>query len=404
MKNNSELILDYLNGTLMNDEEQSLFSQMAYDIELRDDFRSFVNIDKTFKSTAKSFIPSNNVTNDIFKKLGYSIPSVSTDMAAPAVILPESQPAPKAKLKRYLLFLLMTGAIALSVMFLMEAVNRHDNTVICIPVIRSIAVEQKKNMSTDNETGFVKESPAPRRRNEHPAQNSPVVSDNNEDIAASVSQTVEAIAESGNSRLIPDISFGVVIPLNNTDFSNMPDNTIGRSPGYLGLSSYNPFLSELSGISIEMRGSSVWHIPRETIDPNSFSKFNNLGITVLYNFKDDYYLGLDVRQETFFTTFTEINEFGQRFRTEQQPNFTSLCGTARYVPLQISSFSPYLQVAAGGSYYGAVARLAAGLDYELYDGFILTLQGELSNLIYRHNQDWNNTRKLGLNYGMRYAF
>ena len=70
MENISEIFLDYINGKLSIESEQEMFTSLSSDDLLRNEFRSFVAIDKSLKSSAESFIPSAAATNSIFASLG----------------------------------------------------------------------------------------------------------------------------------------------------------------------------------------------------------------------------------------------------------------------------------------------------------------------------------------------
>lgn len=396
MNDLSDKFLDYMNGGLAAEEEQKLFTTMAYDNELRDEFRSFVAIDKTLKSTSGSFVPSVGATNAVYSSLGLKFPN---ELAASEVLtkIPFYQSKfftgamtgltfALVPFVAYLLFFMpKSGDVDLNIN-MAELSNKAE-----IPVIESVedmnvhpVTESKPEIRYVYIDRIVKDG-----SNEDMVIANPVVQEEND------MKSISPITFS-DTKLIPGqkINFDRHAP--DFELSNMPVETYLQQTFNL--------LDGNSGFGIEVRGSTNWNIPTETLYPKKISEFVNSGIALQYELTDWLIVGADVRQETFFVKYNGEDQYGQRFKYEQHPNLTSYGFNLRFMPIEIYKFDPYFNFNFGINNYGEVLRGAFGTEYSLYSDIAFIFELEYSYLFFNHKNTLFDTRKIGVNYGVKYKY
>jgi hypothetical protein len=153
------------------------------------------------------------------------------------------------------------------------------------------------------------------------------------------------------------------------------------------------------GLSVEFRGSSYWNLPYTYIQPDKYMNFKNTSLAVFYNLADDFKIGAEVRQETFYQQFED-----SVFLYEQQPNFFTGGLSFRYMPFDFGKFYPFIQGTIGYNSAGLVARPMVGFEFRPYPDINFMLGFEYSYLYYKQGNRNFGANKLGLNYGMSYCF
>ncbi len=409
MNDLSDKFLDYICGGLAAEEEQKLFSAMAYDNGLREEFRSFVAINNTLKSTSGSFVPSAGATNAVYAGLGMKFPN---ELAAAE--LPVSIPFYKAKfftgamagltsvlipvVAYILMFMPGSGDVDIDANIIKAGLNSKAD----IPVAES--VEHIEKIATPNDTEIKTEIRyvyIDRIVNANSADNSlgnigedvvmadkVVQGDNNPASVASVAYSYSKTAWQQRTKLLRRgpafdiISRPIELPFRQSSISS----------------------DENWGLALEVRGAANWNIPSETLYPKKISEFVNSGIALHYELADWVIIGADIRQETFFVQYNGEDQYGQRYEYEQHPNLTSYGFNLRFMPIEIYKFDPYFNFNLGLNNYGEVARGAFGAEYSLYTDLAFILELEYSYLFYNHQNTPFNARKAGVNYGIKYKF
>jgi hypothetical protein len=129
----------------------------------------------------------------------------------------------------------------------------------------------------------------------------------------------------------------------------------------------------------------------------------NLG--VMYAIGDNHAIGIEGGREPFSQHFFGY-ENGVRVRYEQNP--LAYWATAVYqftgAPL-LPHVHPFAQLQAGGVIdLGPLARATLGLKFKPFDRIAVIVGAEGSVLMYRFQNNWFNTNKLGMTYGVSYEF
>jgi hypothetical protein len=153
-----------------------------------------------------------------------------------------------------------------------------------------------------------------------------------------------------------------------------------------------------------MSGSEYKSYPNPTVSESSSPFLKDGNLVLMYDFSNQLSIGLDLRQEFFFQSYTGLAKDESKYLYEQNTNYTSFGLIAKYNFLDTKYFTPFGQIYLGGNKVGLIARALLGLEINpMQDyGFILGL--ECSGLRYQHNQKAFYSKKLGVYYGVIFHF
>ncbi|HLP29255.1 MAG TPA: hypothetical protein VK147_11495, partial [Candidatus Didemnitutus sp.] len=160
---------------------------------------------------------------------------------------------------------------------------------------------------------------------------------------------------------------------------------------------YPSLLVQVRGMS----GSSMTdvNVPAQT------AWYDNMSGAFLYQLSDRNTVGIEFGNESFAMAF-EGERNGQVIRYEQQPLSVWAGIMYRHTLPTIGStaFAPFGQVLVGGSKFGPLGRVTAGIAYAPSGplSFIFGLEG--STMGYRFQDSWFATSKIGLTYGVAVRF
>lgn len=166
---------------------------------------------------------------------------------------------------------------------------------------------------------------------------------------------------------------------------------------------YKPQINNNLGLSFRFSGFKYFHDPAPNVNPEEFNVFNSLGIGVFHEIGQHLIIGAELRQETFFCIYTGSEQYGSEYRYYRQPNLTSatfIAGYSKELPygLRLSG-----EFGLGGNQVGYVVRPALTLDYDTGFGFAFTMGADYGLFLYRYQNEWFNSSKFGLNYGIKYS-
>ena len=405
-----EYIIDYFEDNLESEKESILFSNLAYDENLRSEFKNFIKLNGLITKSVDNFVPSTEMTSSIFQTLGYQLPPVTKSVFLSNTAIYKSP---------FFKFLLtgISSAVAAAIITILIIGNNQVNTHY---------TNDTNNGKTDSY--FNKDE-----IKNNSSQNS------KNDLGKNYI--------TGNQIKEKDHSFnkiGYIDIVNNVDNSDNTDHTdntdkIDPVDKYLTVDSSelqrNSIISEqitssseITKIEVleiesknkqelnifnnkgqnlfkfEFRNSLNWNLPTETIYPSETSKLNNLGISLFYNILKDFQIGLDLRQETFFTKYDGYDENGLRFSYSQHPNFTSIGLLFRYNLINEDEFAVYIQNNFSGNEFGFITRGLCGFDYFITDIISFLIQLEYSAMFFNHLDKSFNSRKATIQYVIIFSF
>lgn len=391
--NYSDFYYDFFEGTLDISKDQEFLELLRTDESFRLGMKGFVNVTRTIDNNIKLLGPSIQETGEIYSKLGFTIPAVIETLPAAAMV---GGSFFQNSIFKYLLTGVTSALITLlTFYFLWDAKDTNGGSPSFRPekiIEKSTQIPQVSNLEkfVKNESG---NSPSQKF-----SKVIPIVLNNQEkkiNLAQNNEQNINV--SNFNSELINN-NLNSILPRNSNQFEKLNFNT------QLEILDFSNLISQKTGLSLEIRNSLNWNLPGETISPYLISKFNGLGISLIYDLSDIFKIGLDVRQETFFAQYS-TRTTNEIINYEQQPNLTSYGILFNYTPeMEILNFRPDLLINFSGNYYGLICRGGAGLEYSFGNNLFGTLRAEYSKMFFKHDLNWFQANKVGIYYGIKLKF
>lgn len=393
----SDLIFRLIDGELNDAERKSVFSALNKYPELQQEFQSALKINSASRSVVFGNVVPNAVTNSLFAKAGLNY--AGSEVAANAAGAGVFGSIKSAFWGKYILpvFGFVMGGLVSFFVFGTNIINQDsepDSTEnitmnnIPMPEFTSI-IPDKIIYEENNINGF--------------SSQQKLLSYKEEAVHDKVNN-FKNISE--NNNMIIDIDN--LLTFNYNENNQYLDNSIGNeyqpysNPNYSHIESDN--IAANSKFALEVKNSTFWNLPKETVYPSEIAKFHNMDIALYYILNDRLSLGLGLRQETFYVKYNSTGELSQQYIYEQQPNLINFELSARYYPFTFNGLKPFVQLNAGGGQFGYIGRFVLGGKYQLYKnlGFIFSLEN--AYMSYLHNNNINYAKKIGFNYGINYSF
>ncbi len=456
----SKLIHEYLDGGLEEARKEALFSELAANPEIRQEFDRQVSINNIARMDMNSISPPLETTNALFSSLGFSIPSGDVAMeevpsgngkyAAALALIKKHYPllgaAFLASAVTALLFsLFYTGPDNTTDMNFAENSGRNS-----IPVVSSYEDENNVNTRSDdaisannlvafdefsftaakkysnsnsrsdnnyrnNINGINSNSGITDRSNQPANDNRFADNDITNSSDTKYGNTISIITPTHNSEeLIASANHlengGLISRNNASNELAVPVNVNGPGAGSYfdtpGALNYNPYIDNTK-MFLQVRGFSM----NSNVDFNSGAGQNaiskNFAIGAFYRLNNNWAVMLETGNEAFPMEFTSVID-GRTGLQQQSPERFWLGTGVRYTmdDLGLTNWlmlKPYSQVFAAYSSLGPVFRGQAGLSMR-YRGISFSLGYELSTLLYNVDGNIYNTRKSGITYGFNYHF
>ncbi|TAL68275.1 MAG: hypothetical protein EPN82_11320 [Bacteroidetes bacterium] len=399
----TKLIHDFMDGTLDGTEEEQMFFQFSSNDELRAELKQQIAIREAIRNDTRAFTPAASSTVGVFSTLGFSPPSTVFES-----VMPPNKGGKTGFFTKYrqgLISAAFSIAATAAVFLLLMNPFGNGNVTQSNNVNPSVAQTQTIPGNIPNVQSFsndesktkiryitkVRYVDVPRYVDRSPAQN------NTENTGTLTSNNETANTDLTSADLDSHINPVSALADNQKEF---PENlSYGVKSNY-----FNNLImpNEQLGLSFEFRGSQYWNFDNVYINPFKYQEFNNTAIALYYNISDNFAVGAEYRRENFYQKF-ESNEKDTLF--QQQPNFNSLGLNLRYtLPFEYGGIYPFLQSSIGGNNAGVIYRGMVGLIYSPYRDITFIIGGEYSGLSYYHKNNWFNTGKFGLNYGVMVNF
>lgn len=379
-----QLINDFIDGELEPSQESDLFLELSSNEELRQKLKNSIALKSTLAKNRSAFAPSISQTSQLFGKLGFY----------DVFPLSEKQPTDKKwvlNFARPLPFLIL-GAIIMLLLYPYlfqqepEIIVKSDNSKHIYDLINQIPPAPILKEHRDEEAKvrtFVNKS---RRNNE----------------SKSYGEIEELHDMNMDKTELINIEFGKIVSKSSYELDR--ENRHIHFTQIQPLMTPTPITNKSSILSIELMYSQPFYTSEPTITPSKNALFNNNIAKLYYSVTDDLALGIEVRQENFYQVFEGMDEFGIINTYRQQPNFSTFGVFARYKIIDFNNIAPYIELNVGGNNAGLVYRGNTGIIFSPYSNFNLILSLEYSNLRFMHQQNWFNSDKFGINYGIGIKF
>ena len=411
MNNINEIMLEFIRGGISREDENDLFIKLAQDDELRQEFKTFSAVEKSLKSTNKSFIPPEEMSNSIFNQIGVPLQ------------IPKSSAFLGGFMGSKFFGYLFTAAIALVTGFLLYPIingtggntenTQHEILQKAVNIINNENTNQNKKIGsaedlvTRNISKINKKNVQLHDANEHPQQEL----DNNstlahEDYTLHTSESSTAVEENAEANdlqveTIEEVERVENIVDKNVIYEDLSANNEIPAMQIAPLSSAMP--SSNSDFVFEFNHSAVWNMPQAEIAPSEYAPFHNTSLAVYYKLNSLFKIGAKVRQESFYLLYSGT-ENEKSFDYKQQPNYTSLSAQLRVSPIEFAFIKPFGELGFGINRGGNLLRTSLGAEISIYPNVSFILAGEYAYFRYLHQSAWFDASKLSLNYGILINF
>ena len=379
-----EAIISFFERTISDEDMQIMFNRIGNDPNLMIDFKNYWMLDYAAKKCADSFTPPSYVVNNIYSRLGYSIPPGSRTAG-----IGESLFA-KSRILGNIMSALMGIILTLAVMLLFFYPNEDKAFGIEKSGKNMNAVNSREQIPTIVSSEIPKPSPIIKKNITAPVFNNKSVEEQN-------NLSAENQIEENN------LSYSSIVPMQdykpsdvNASFPSLPLNYASR----VFVVRYN----EPLGLSFGLGNNPSWNLLDEKIPPYNVSPFNNFCISVFYDLSDNFKIGAEARQETFYTEYYENGTKDTVFKLLQQSNLTTFGAIAKWYPYRLGPFYPYLGINAGVNLGGFILRPGVGMEFFPYNDIGFTLGMDYSYFRYQHLNNWFSNSKVGINYGVFIKF
>lgn len=362
----------YFDNTLSAEQESELFLKLAYNKDLRLDFSANMKINSAINDFKLNSAPPSELTLNIFSSAGYSMPALNVPKAS---LFPKS-------IFNYALVSIVSALVSVT---LFSVFNKS------IPIEYKHTYPQIKQLTAENNS-------IPISKIDTITQTKIKYCKNNESTKTNLTENPISDDKQDNSVDFQICKSNPISIKQNYDYNYRPSI---NTPSDINIDYQEN--KELSDISIELVSSINWNLPKETINPNEYSKFNNLSLALMYNLTSNFKIGLNIRQETFFNQYYETDAF-HKYDVEMQPNLTSFGLISRYQLFDFNylRLSPQLDLAFNK--YGFIIRPGINVEYPITNQFSLVNTLDYSIFNYTRQSNWFNSKKLALSFGINYNF
>ena len=155
-------------------------------------------------------------------------------------------------------------------------------------------------------------------------------------------------------------------------------------------------------ISLAVHGIPGKSFPSIDIEPIPAPDLNNVAASALYKIDARHAVGLEVGRENYPQQFHV--KYGST-TVHYQQNWTGWYYALAYENVSehwesIKEAHHFFRIAVGGNRTGPMLRLSGGVHWELNSLFSLVAGFDLSATMYRADDLWHSTQKVGLRFGL----
>lgn len=449
----SILLYEFVDGTIDQHNEESLFRAMSGSHELRNELKELLTLKGAVQSDVKAFTPPVESTMKIFGTLGYSTPGTlaggadvgSSTLASQAqagntvsALLSKSVTYLGGYLHALLGGIAITG-VTLTLLFSTDTIqwSGKKETLQNKAAVQTISANNTTEQSVNNVQTITQSQTATHNntpqetatkqtvkyiyirekannigsesdklqsviRNEVPSlqEGDENVTLYGEDQISSDQNSQESVYTTPNITQITDFKNNVIAT----------SNTLGLGTQKQAASTSVPYASVIQGVnlnegepiswSIEMRRMDVRPLDNPVFTPQNNAFSVNAALSALFAVNESLSLGMELGYERFYQSFESLDKQNRRIKIYQQPSLLTGGLAARYAPFNFDGFQPFLHASAGFSQVGMVNRGLLGVKYSPSSSVSFSLGFESSFLFYNEK----NVSYTAMNYGLSYGF
>jgi hypothetical protein len=411
--NNKDLLLEFVDGNLSPEQEETLFFNLSVDDELRKNLRHVLLVEDAAGKNPAVYSPSVHSTRNVFASLGMAIPK--DDVIDTTVF---------------------DRMITIFRNYSQGIVSSVATAVVLIGLFLLIPGEKSITNVVEKNPGYRGETEAVRHFRRSAIQEIPVViSEDNSKPEKYLANGTNGYGNlEANSKSITreqnQKTFTYPVDENpkhvnlienssNIVFKNPLPELVkygGNTIAYVANSSATEFTvfnysddsqpernSFLKNFNLELTGSNFSY---ESSFPNNPKDefINDFSVGLHYDFNRFISAGAEVRRETYYQSFSGIDEFGRKIDYRQQPLLTTFSITGSFRAPLNQFVNPLIRLSAGVNESGWNGRGFAGAEFKPSDELSLIVGFEYSKLFFNHNNLPFESGKYGITYGISYGF
>ncbi len=431
MSDHTENIHQLLDGELDAIHEPRLYGELATNGDLRAEFRQQLAIRTAIQNDRMALVPPAALTNSVFSSLGFAAPLAAavTGTAGGGFLLQWFSrigiPILSAVTAAGITFGVAnhtSAPIAGTTQPVSSNQGTPNNTVAPEPqntavaggttannVVEKIVYRDRIVPSTSDAQPAQQNSELRNANNLLNAQNQKWAAENERltrELAQLRSSQSTPVTQNVQSTVAETNSAADVIPITSVRVANTMELHNVPSARMLMPSAVNAeqAFSTYPAYSAQLRGFPLASTLNTGVSEQP-AWYNNLGVSLLYHTSPNHSFGLEFGNENFPMIF-DANRDGQIIRYEQSPASSWAGVTYRYTANRLgnTAFAPFAQGVLGGTKFGPIGRVAAGIQYSPVGPltFIFGLEG--SAMAYYFQQQWYTSPKYGFTYGMAVKF
>lgn len=429
-----DLIYLHLDGQATEAESQALFSAMAEDSDLRAEFDEAVKLEKALMLDKTELTPSQSLTNKVFDAAGFAT-KTANQIPPPVGVF--------CKLINSVATAVVLSSIAFTGFTMMNSMNKqteaninnanyvaqsinsqiakqYDMKTNSANAIQMASTSLSSKQITQNNINQTENSQNNSRQIENRRINNKDNNSNNNTmlLAKNKFSNVALSKDEATKRAEQDLALNIIseerentascndfyalasseIRGQYTDNFNIIIGACGNE--YLPIEMNYPSNSNFS-LAVNGLFNTNYFPNREIFQSNDPLQNLNLSLNYLYN--ENHTFGLELGAEDL--QVYEITQIGTKFKFDLKPTLYWVGLSYRFTFDEIIDALPlraYSQVAIGGSKYGPVTKLGAGLSYQLSSKLALSIGYDWTSLMYTHMATYRFTHKTGLKYSISY--
>jgi hypothetical protein len=300
----SNLIHDFVDGTLSSAEEGKLFSELAANGGLRSELKQFIEFERTARFDTDAYVPSAQTTASVFARVGIDNPAFNP------VITANTGSGIVSLLSKYTQGIIggvITAILTASVMYFAmnnDGISNNGTSTDNINTQKQNIPEKSMQASIPVMTSEEKEAPKIIEKVIIKYVPVEIVRNNQEEKPIATESQIsneDLIIESRkiDKSIINEIFRNQQISLNsydnNTSFEQLEYEEFRFEPDF---SFFDLF--QKTGISIELAAGDYWTFPAPDIAKSSQAIFENKNLTLLYPISKSFHFGTEFRQESFY--------------------------------------------------------------------------------------------------------
>lgn len=446
----SKLIHEYLDEGLPEVQEESLFAELAADSLLRAEFNKQVQLHLLAQNDMNSITPPIDITNGVFRSLGFAIPT-------PVPVDPT--PKSHARFSKYgmtaLLFIL-ASVLPVSVYYtydnyfadnsltagfdhnLNNAANNSTALQSNIPVmsseslddqnannVTSGSIEGRNSSNSVSNNGKIRHNKFASNQVNYTMNNASTNStvnklnsdaflDNIKSVHSNETNGTSLYAsakfESSDNGYTHDFNSRYKIGNISGSSQNFPDQNISSRAFALpfedNYSIFDNLTIDNTQFAVVVKGISIESaLPSK--QAGSFNLQDNINVAAFYKLDAYNAIGVEFGREQFAQEFTRIIA-GKEHQQFQTPSIYWVGITYRLIVPDwaiMNRIIPYAQLSAGiNNIGGALFKIQPGLEWRMGKNLSFVLAGDFSSLLYNYDNVIYDSEKFGFVYGVNVNF